>query len=67
MDRQLLERYNAHWSSFINIIRLTRNTAGHPISTDPVSDEIAHGNLLIYPELAKLAYDLKDFIDTQFQ
>ena len=58
MPRELRERFEAHWNSFLNQIRLARNDAGHPNSLDPVSETSVHASLLMFPELAKLATDL---------
>jgi hypothetical protein len=56
--RELREEFEAYWSAFAQQIRAARNDAGHPESIDPVTPDTVHASLLIFPELAKLAYGL---------
>jgi hypothetical protein len=58
----LRERYEAYWSGFAAQIRTTRNDAGHPTTIEPVTPETVHASLLIFPELAGLAWALCDWI-----
>ena len=55
---ELRERFDAHWGSFIGQIRISRNEAGHPKNIASFTADIAHANLLIFPELASLCTDL---------
>lgn len=66
MPRDLVEEYDAYWSAFTGQIRLARNDAGHPTSLDPVTQERAHASLLIFPELASLAYKLGQWISASY-
>lgn len=63
-DHGLREEYEGYWSAFNQFIRSHRNEAGHPTSIDPISYEIAHANLLIFPEQLKLANRLNSWIVT---
>lgn len=62
MPRSLMESYEANWTAFTWQIRTVRNEAGHPSSVDPVTAETVHASLLIFPSLAKLTYDLIEWV-----
>jgi hypothetical protein len=62
IPKDLFERFEANWPAITYQIRTVRNDAGHPINVDPVSQEGVHGSLLIFPQLASLASELKDWI-----
>ena len=64
--RDLWDNYNAFWNAFTHIIRTIRNDAGHPISIDPVTEEIVHSSLLLFPEVSKLASKLKEWVDNYY-
>lgn len=64
--KSLDEQYQAYWSSFIGIIRMTRNDAGHPRSLGPVTYDAAHSSLLVFPMMAKLANELKLWIASSY-
>jgi hypothetical protein len=49
LDRKLYERFAGFWMSISDQMRLVRNDAGHPISVDPVTHDMVHGNLLLFP------------------
>lgn len=59
---KLAEAFEAYWPAFTQQIRTVRNDAGHPTSIEPVTSETVHASLLIFPELAKLASDLKSWV-----
>src|SRR5258707_1791835 len=61
--RELREAFEAYWSAFAQQIRTTRNEAGHPESIDPVTPDTVHASLLIFPELARLAYGLTTWVN----
>jgi hypothetical protein len=65
MGSKLSGAYEAYWPAFTQPIRAARNDAGHPSSIDPISLETVHANLLIFPELASLAENLRDWISSQ--
>jgi len=58
LPHPLREEFDAHWPSFTQQIRATRNDASHPTSIDPITYDVAHASLLIFPELAKLSNSL---------
>jgi len=60
--RELRERYDAQWKGFAGQLRTTRNDAGHPTSVEPVTDDMVHASLLIFPEFAGLASALVDWL-----
>lgn len=62
LDRRLYERFSAYWVAVSDQMRLTRNDAGHPVSTDPVTHETVHAALLLFPEFAGLVRDLTPWI-----
>jgi hypothetical protein len=62
MGVELRESVDANWPAFSYQIRATRNEAGHPTSVDPVTPDRVHAALLIFPELAKLADSLKQWV-----
>lgn len=53
-----------YWPAFIQQIRAARNEAGHPSSIDPVTIDTVHASLLIFPELARLAAELRAWAAT---
>lgn len=62
MPQQLREEHSSYWSAFTGQIRMARNEAGHPNSIDPVTVDIVHASLLIFPQLAKLSLELLAWI-----
>lgn len=64
-DRALRDSYDANWTVFLHQIRVGRNDAGHPTSVDPVTSDSVHASLLVFPELARLAATLRDWIQTR--
>jgi len=66
-NRQLREPFEAYWAAFSQQIRTTRNAAGHPVSVDPVTPDSVHASLLIFPELARLATALSDWVSTDLK
>ncbi|KKM13351.1 hypothetical protein LCGC14_1717080 [marine sediment metagenome] len=63
MEYGLRSRYEASWSVLVHQVRSTRNDAGHPTSLSTVTQNDAHASLLVFPEIARLAYNLKEFIE----
>jgi hypothetical protein len=66
MARELSDRFSGHWPSFTTQLRMARNDAGHPSSVDPVTRDMVHGNLLIFPEVARLAADLQTWVRSSY-
>lgn len=64
MPGGLAERFRSFWSPFGAHIRLARNDAGHPKSIEPVTVDVVHGSLLIFPEFAKLICDISSWVDS---
>jgi hypothetical protein len=62
MGKTLKESFEARWNAYFEQIRFARNEGGHPKSVDPISEDDAHANLLIFPGLAELATQLRDWI-----
>jgi hypothetical protein len=60
--RELREPFEAYWSAFAQQIRAVRNDVGHPTSVDPVTPDTVHASLLIFPELARLANALSQWV-----
>ncbi len=62
-----LTRWDAvegYWPPYIQQIRAARNDAGHPSSIDPVTIDTVHASLLIFPEMARLATELRHWCAT---
>jgi len=66
MSRKLAEAFEAYWPAFTHQVRVARNEAGHPSSIEPVTRDTVHASMLIFPELAKLASDLKAWIVSDY-
>lgn len=66
MPRSLSEAYRAYWTNFISQIRIARNDSGHPSSLDPLTEYRSQASLLLFPEMARIAYDLIDWIPANF-
>lgn len=66
MPSKLAEAFEAYWPAFTQQIRAARNEAGHPSSIEPVTLDVVHASLLIFPELVKLALDLKSWIVSSY-
>jgi len=67
MDRELRESFEAYWPAFTQQLRTVRNDAGHPTSVDPVTDRAVHSSLLIFPELATLSSNIRDWINNKYK
>lgn len=67
LSKDLRERYEGFWHSGSDAFRLSRNEAGHPSAPDPVTDEVVHGTLLLFPEFARLVRDLKKWAVAEYQ
>jgi hypothetical protein len=66
MPKSLYEAFDSNWPAFTYQIRTTRNEVGHPNSVEPVTAETVHAALLIFPELAKLTSNLREWIDAHY-
>ncbi|MCK5385340.1 MAG: hypothetical protein KAJ29_07150 [Alphaproteobacteria bacterium] len=62
MPKPISEMFDMYWPAFTGQIRTLRNDAGHPSSIAPITYEAVHASLLIFPELAKLAEELRAWI-----
>ena len=62
MGAPLGEAFEAYWPAFTQQLRAARNDAGHPASVDPVTPEAVHAGLLVFPELAGLAAQLRGWV-----
>jgi hypothetical protein len=67
LPHDLAERVDAHWRALFHHVRMARNEAGHPASVRPVERTAVHGNLLLFPALARLARDLREWIGNSFE
>jgi len=66
MARELRESFRSYWPAFVQQVRAARNDAGHPSSVDPVTLDTVHASLLIFPELARLTQQLRDWVSGEF-
>jgi hypothetical protein len=58
MSKDMRPRYEMYWPSLSESLRQSRNAAGHPVEIDPISPELAHGNLLVFPIFASVVAEL---------
>lgn len=58
MPYPLSEHFSSYWPAIPGHIRMVRNEVGHPQSIDPVTQEVAHAALLLFPMHVKLVLDL---------
>jgi hypothetical protein len=66
MALELREKFESYFPAFIQQIRTIRNDSGHPVSVQPVTQESVHSALLIFPELAELKGELKEWISNNY-
>jgi hypothetical protein len=64
-NRELKEPFEAYWMAFAQQIRAVRNDVGHPSSIDPVTPDMVHASLLVFPELANLAAALTAWVSEE--
>jgi hypothetical protein len=62
MDRGLRDRFESYWPAWTGLFRMTRNEAGHPVSVDPITRDAMHAALLLFPEHARLSFDLSAWV-----
>jgi hypothetical protein len=62
MPRRLREAFDSYWPALLHHVRAARNNAGHPSSIDPVTPEAVHASLLLFPELARLGSEVREFV-----
>jgi hypothetical protein len=61
-DTKLREGFEANWPTILHQIRTTRNEGGHPASIEPVTPDTVHAALLVFPELARTAHGLAQWV-----
>lgn len=66
MGNALYERFSSYWQSISEQIRLARNDAGHPANLDSVTQDRVYASLVLFPDLAVLVRDLKNWIATSY-
>jgi len=66
MSSELFNSIQSYWPAFTQQIRTTRNDAGHPVSVDPVTQDTVHSALLIFPQLASLAAQIRAWADDYY-
>jgi hypothetical protein len=67
MPHALKEDFAAYWPAFSQQIRATRNEAGHPMSIEPITADIVHASLLVFPGLAKISTKLLEWVQTHYK
>jgi|Deesub1362A_J573_1020465.scaffolds.fasta_scaffold03420_7 hypothetical protein len=60
---ELQDALDIQLSGIFTLIRYSRNDAGHPTGRT-VDRDVAYGNLLLFPQYCKRAYDLIDYFQT---
>lgn len=66
MPTDLAEEFDAHWYSFLSDIRLSRNESGHPRTIAPVTRDAVRAGFLQLRSIARVAADLKSWIESGF-
>lgn len=61
LPSELATRYESFWPAFTQQIRSIRNEAGHPQAVDPITPDTVHAALLVFPELLRLAIELRNW------
>jgi hypothetical protein len=61
-DLKLREGFDANWPTILHQIRTTRNDGGHPSSIDTMTPDTVHAALLVFPELARTAHGLAQWV-----
>lgn len=67
MPPNLAEAFEAHWDSFLNDIRLSRNASGHPRSLEPVTRDDVRAGFLQLRSILKLVAGLRSWISGGLQ
>lgn len=62
LPHRLREEFDAYFQALPQPIRAARNDAGHPLSVEPVSEEVVHASFLLFPELLRLVTGLGDWV-----
>lgn len=62
MPHELRTEFEAFWPAFTQQVRAIRNDAGHPSSVDPVAPDAVHASFLVFPEVARTATRLLQWI-----
>jgi hypothetical protein len=63
LPAELGDALDIQLSGIFTLIRYSRNDAGHPTGRT-VDRDVAHGNLLLFPQYCKRVYDLIDYFQT---
>lgn len=66
MPRDLREAFESYWPAWSGLFRMTRNSAGHPKSVDPVTRDAVHAALLLFPQQARLTSELSAWVTASF-
>jgi len=67
MPHDLRTEFESFWPAFTQQVRATRNDAGHPSSIDPVAPDTVHASFLVFPEIARTASRLLQWIPANLQ
>ena len=63
LPAELADALDIQLSGIFTLIRYSRNDAGHPTG-QTVDRDVAHGNLLLFPQYCKRVYGLIDYFQT---
>ena len=63
VDPALMDRFTVYWP-LSEHLRFTRTDTGRPARMEPVSAQVVHAALLLFPEYARLVADLQAWIPT---
>jgi hypothetical protein len=67
MLRCLRDDFDAHWPMLLEHVRVARYAAWHPRGIEPVSGETARASLLLFPRVARLGSEVREFVRDQYR
>src|SRR5262249_49167388 len=64
-DSKLRDSFDANLPTLIHQIRTARNDAGHPSTIDAVTPDTVHAGLLVFPEFARTAQAIGQWVTNE--
>ena len=62
MSWELREAFEIYWPALLDQVRAARQAAWHPKGIDPVGADAARAALVLFPELARLGSEVREFV-----
>jgi hypothetical protein len=67
MPLRLEEVFDGYWPALLDQVQVARQAAWHPRGIDTVPVETVHAALLLFPELAWLGSEVRDFVRQHYR